>query len=108
MDSYLIDEAVLGQFVDTILEEKYPGEPAADHADVRKDAIAALDHQILKAIFAQLTPELGKELNDLLDDPSSDETVFTNFFSDHHINLEEVIKDTMQKFKANFLGGENA
>lgn len=108
MDSYIVDEAVLGQFVDTLLEEKYPGQPTDTLADVRKDAIAALNHQILKATFGNLTPEQGKELNDLLDENSSDPVIFENFFNDHHIDLEGIIKDVVLKFKADFLGGENA
>ena len=108
MDSYLVDEAVLGQFVDTLIETKYPSQPAENFATVKKDAVANLDHQILKAIFSQLTPEQGKELNDLLDENNTDPEVFGNFFSDYHIDLEEVIKDTMLKFKDEFLGGQNA
>lgn len=106
MDSYLIDEAVLGQFVDSLLEEKYPGQPADAHADVKKHAISALDHQILKAIFAKLTPEQGKELDDLLKDASSDSTTFENFFADYHIDLETIIKDAMLDFKTKFMEGE--
>lgn len=108
MESYLVDKAVLGEFVDNLISAKYPDQPADKYANLREDAIKALDHQILRAIIGKLTKEQGAELNKLLDDPNATEATFTEFFEQRHINLEETIKDAMVNFRDNFLkGGQN-
>ena len=109
MESYLVDPAVLGEFMDALISEKYPDQPASDHTSEKEDAIRALDHQILKAILANLTEEQGSELNQLLDNEGSDESTFEEFFKKHNIDLKKTIEDTMVKFRDDFLrGGENA
>ncbi|MBQ8984956.1 hypothetical protein IJ076_00125 [Candidatus Saccharibacteria bacterium] len=109
MESQLVDPAILGQFVDALISEKYPDQPETNFANLREKAIKALDFQILKSILGSLTKEQGAELNQLLDNPSSDETTFENFFKDYGINLEAVLKDTMVKFKDDFMkGAQNA
>ena len=107
MDSYLVDETTLGEFVDTLLEQKYPDDPKDAHADVRTEAIKALDHKILKAIFGQLTPDEGAELNKLLDENDSDTTVFEDFFRNNSVDLEKTITNVMVDFKEDFLRGGN-
>lgn len=108
-ESYLVDKSVLGQIVDTLISEKYPGEPAEKYTNLKADAIKALDHQILKSILGSLTKEQGSELSKLLDKKDSDPATFANFFEKNHINLEEVMASTILKFKADFLkGGSNA
>lgn len=109
MESYLVDKAVLGEFVDNLISAKFPGQPVENYSGLREEAIKALDHQILKSIIGQLTKEQGTELNQLLDAENSTEETFLEFFEHHNINLEETIKDTMVNFKDEFLkGGENA
>lgn len=109
MESYLIDEKLLGQFADVLISQKYPGQPVEAHADTKKDLIVALDNQISRAIIGSLTKEQGAELNQLLDEHSADESAFEDFFKKHNINLEEVIQKAMNDFKDNFLkGGDNA
>ena len=109
MESYLVDKAVLGEFIDALISQKFPNEPASKYSALKEDAIKALDHQILKSIIGKLTKEQGGELNRLLDKPESDEKTFADFFSSHHIDLESTIKDTMVNFRDAFLkGGQNA
>ena len=109
MESYIVDESVLGEFVDALLKEKYPNEPVEAHADLRKVAIAKLNHQILKAILGSLTPEQGAELNKLLDENGEDPEAFENFFKDRNLDLEKIITDAMVEFKNDFeKGGEDA
>ncbi len=108
MDSYLVDETTLGEFVDTLLEQKYPGQPADAHADVKKEAIKALDFKILKAIFGQLTPEQGTELSHLLDQTDSDQSVFEDFFKKNNVDLEKVIAKELEDYREDFMkGGDN-
>ncbi|MBR2659512.1 hypothetical protein IKD60_02000, partial [Candidatus Saccharibacteria bacterium] len=97
MESSLVDQAVLGQFVDALIGEKYPNQPNAVSDGARKDAIRALDYQILKAILGSLTKEQGGELSQLLKKEDSDEATFENFFKSHNIDLENVIKSVMTK-----------
>ena len=106
-ESYLVDQSILGQLVDALISEKYPGEPAEKYQNLRADAIKALDHQILKSILGSLTKEQGSELSQLLDKKDSDPAVFAAFFEKNHINLEEVMASTMLKFKEDFLKGGN-
>jgi len=108
MESYLVDKAVLGEFVDNLISAKYPNQPAEKFTDLREEAIKALDHQILRSIIGKLTKEQGAELNQLLDASDSTEATFMEFFEKYHINLEATIKDAMVEFKDNFLkGGQN-
>ena len=107
MDSYLVDETTLGEFVDSLLEQKYPGQPADAHADVKKEAIKALDYKILKAIFGQLTPDQGNELNRLLDQTDSDQSVFEDFFKRNNVDLEKVIAKELEDYREEFMRGGN-
>ncbi len=108
MESYLVDETVLGEIVDAFLKEKYPDQPVSAHESIRKDAIKSLDHQILKAILGKLTKEQGSELGHLLDDEASTSDTFTKFFEKNDIDLQATIADAMVNFKNEFLRSKNA
>lgn len=106
MESYLVDEAVLDQFADALIKEKYPNDPAGTHADLKKTLMVKADHQILKTLIGNLTAEQGAELEKLLDENDTDPAVFDAFFEKHGINLQEIFKDAMLKFKDDFLKGD--
>lgn len=106
MESYLVDEAVLGEIVDAILKEKYPNQPAENHADIKKDLVKKLDQQILRAVVGSLTPEQGNELNQLLEKDNSDPEAFEGFFKDHDIDLEKVIANAITSFKDDLKKGD--
>lgn len=105
MESYLVDEAVLGETADALIKGKYPGEPLEKYADLKKSLMGKLDHQIIKAIVGSLTEEQGEELNKLLSENTSDPDGFDDFFAKNNINLEEIIKNAVQNFKADFEKG---
>lgn len=105
MESYLVDPAALGEFVDALIVTKYPNEPVTNHSGLKEDATKALDHQILKTIIGKLTKEQGQELSKLLKDENSTESTFTDFFDKNGIDLEGTIKTTMENFRDEFLGG---
>lgn len=109
MESYLVDEQVLGDIVDALIKEKYPDDPIENHQDIRRDAIKSLDHQIVKSIIGKLTKDEGAELNRLLNENTEDPSVFDEFFEKHNIDLQATITDAMVSFKNQFLkGDENA
>lgn len=105
MESYLVDEAILGEFVDALIKEKYPNDPADAHTDIRGEAIKNLDFQILKAIITRLTKEQGAELAKLAEKDDTEPAAFEEFFNRCHIDIETVLKDTMANFKDEFLKG---
>lgn len=107
MESYTIDSAVLEQIVDSLISEKYPN--STPPAGLKKQAMRALDNQILRDILMALTKEQGQELNALLDQNDSSPEAFENFFKERNIDLEKILENTMVKFKQDFLeGGKNA
>lgn len=107
MESYLVDPAVLGEFVDTLIAEKYPDGPAEKYAGIREESVKALDHQILKTILGTLTKEQGAKLSRLLDDQNTTEQTFADFFKNNNIDLEAALRDTMVNFRETFLKGAN-
>lgn len=109
MESYLIDPAVLEKIIDNLISEKYPDQPVNNYNDIKKEAMLALDHQIMRDVLGNLTKEQGQELSALLDKNDSDPEAFNEFFASRGINLEEILRNTMVKFKKDFLeGGKNA
>ena len=107
MESYLVDEKVLGEIVDAFIKEKYPDQPIKNYDSIRKDAIKSLDHQILKAVLGSLTKEQGAELDHILNSPH-DVSTLEDFFKKHNIDLQTTINDAMNSFKTEFLkGGKN-
>lgn len=109
MESYLIDPAVLEKIIDGFISEKYPDQPIEKFNNIKKEAMRALDHQVMRNVLGSLTKEQGEELEALLDKNDSDPDAFTEFFSSRSIDLQEILKNTMVKFKKDFLeGGKNA
>lgn len=108
MATYLVDPAVLGQIVDGIISEVYPNNSNIT-ADFKEKAMLALDNQILRDILSSLTKEQGQELNSLLDKDDSDSEALEKFFEKHRIDLEKIIKGSMEEFKNRLReGGKNA
>ena len=109
MDNYLIDRETLGQFVDELMKKKpLPANTAEELNTLREETIKSLDDEISLAIFSKFDKAQLEEFNQILDRGEESPEVFKNFFQTAGINLEETITDTMQKFSAEFLGGENA
>ena len=108
MHEYLIDRETLGQFVDALIEQKYPGQPTESFADYREKCMAVLDERIALAVFGPLSYDARNEVDALLADPDTSEDSFRAFFERHHIDLENIIKKTFVDFKNEFLGGNNA
>lgn len=97
MNTYLVDEAVLSDFVESLS----PGLPA----DAKKAMMDKLDHQILKSILGALTPEQGGELDKLLKENPDDPDAFEGFFTERNLSLEKIVTNAMVEFKNDFEKG---
>lgn len=109
MDNYLIDRETLGQFVDELMKQKpLPANTTEELNALRETNIKSLDDEISLAIFSSLNKAQLDEFNQILDREEESPEVFKEFFQSAGINLEETISEAMQRFGAEFLGGENA
>lgn len=109
MDNYLIDRETLGEFIDELIKKKpLPVDSAEDLAKFREEKIKELDDRISMAVFGGLSEEKLDEVDKLLDNEDAGPEVFDEFFKGAGVDLDQVIKDTMQTFMNEFLGGENA
>ena len=103
MELYLVDEAVLIEFVDALLREKYSDSPIDNYDSVERKAVRTLDQQISEAILGSLNAEQVVELERLLDDSSAKPSMFQDFFNNNGIDLQKIIEDTMANFRSEFL-----
>ena len=104
-----MDRETLGKFVDELIKQKaLPVDNTDELNKLREDSIRALDEKIGMSLFGRLNREQGEEINRLLDQNEEDPDVFRKFFESAGIDTETVIKDTMQEFGEEFLGGQNA
>ena len=117
MHEYLIDRETLGQFVDSLIAQKYPGRPAddltssetADLAKLRDDALNRLNARIGENLFGALSITAHDEIDSLLANPDTPPDEFRAFFEKYHIDVEEILKRTFADFQAEFMqeGGHN-
>ena len=108
MDDCFIERETLGELIDTLLAQKYPGTPAMELAEVRETNIKKLDDHIVKAVFGSLSEEKLNELSSMLDKNENNPMVFQAFFRNSGIDLEQVISDAAKEYSSAFLGGQNA
>jgi hypothetical protein len=108
MNDYLVDYEVLAEFLDKLLAEKYPNQPAEELKSIREDGIRKLDDKIGKEVFGTLTEPQLDELDHLLDNQSATPEDYQEFFKKSGIDVEFKVTLAMQDFKQEFLGGQNA
>ncbi len=108
MENNLNDRETLGQFVDALLAQKYPGQPAETYKEERETAIKELDDEIGVAIFGDFTPEQLNEAGRLMTNPQTSEAELKNFFVNAGVNLEQRTAEAMRKFAQRLIGGNNA
>ena len=107
-NNYFIDRETLSQFVDELIKKKpLPVNTPEELNKLREKAIQELDEEIGTAIFATLSDEQLKSLNELIDKGDDTEEVYEKYFAEAGTDFEKVTTDTMQKFATKFLGGEN-
>ncbi len=108
MEDYLVERETLAKLVDTLLAQKFPGQPAESFSSLREESIKQLDDRISKAVFGSLSSSQLEELNAMLDRGENDPVAFQDFFKNSGVDIESIIADAMQKFAQEFLGGQNA
>ena len=109
MDNYLLDYETLGKFVDELMKAKpMPANNPEELNALREEYIKKLDDRIAVAVFGSLNEEQLKEISALFDQDDGSPDAYEKFFKDADIDIQQVITDTMEKFKNDFLGGENA
>ena len=108
MDDYLIDRSALGEFIDELIKKKsLPVNTAEELTNFREEQIRALDDRIGMAIFGRLTEDQNREINELFDRNESNPDIFEDFINRAGNNVEEILKETMEDFAKEFLGGQN-
>lgn len=110
MDNFLLDHDTLGGIIDEFMSAKNPTptETPEELNALREKNIKELDDKLAIAVFGSLNDEQVQELEKLLDQEDAPEESFENFFKEANIDVEQIITDTIKKFKEDFLGGENA
>ena len=109
MKDYLVDREALSKISDSLIAQKYPNQPTGAHAELHTKISGELDEQITTAIFGNLSESDLDTLNKLLDQKSSTETDFRNFFKSANLDLPKITSEVIRKYGEHFLeGGHNA
>ncbi len=108
MDNYLIDRETLGGFIDELIKKKpFPVNTAEELTNYREGQIKALNDRIGLAIFGRLTKSQNQEINDLIDRGEINSDTLEAFFKRHKIDVDGILKETMENFGKELLGVQN-
>ncbi len=109
MKDYLVDREALSKIADSLIAQKYPNQPTGAHAELHAKISEELDEQITTAVFSNLSESDLDTLNKLLDQKSSTETDFRNFFKSASLDLSKITSEAIHEYGEHFLeGGRNA
>lgn len=105
----IADYEQLATFIDTLINQKYPGISAAEHESMRTTAIRELSGKINDAVFEAMGDENTTALSQLLANPASDEAAYQAFFDAAGVDLRAITEHVMTEYGKNFLadGGHN-
>ena len=107
-NNYFIDRETLSQFVDELIKKKpLPVNTPEELDELREKTIQEVDEEIGAAIFATLSDEQLKSLNELIDKGEDTEEIYDKYFTEAGTDFEKVATETMQKYATKFLGGED-
>ena len=104
MHEYLVDRETLGQFVDALLTQKYPGPPTEKYQRLREVSMRLLNQRIGEALFGKLSLGAHDEIDSLLDDPNTPPEAFHAFFEKYHLEPQKIIEQVFADFKQEFEG----
>ena len=107
MENNFIQHEILGQFVDGLIAQKYPGQPAENFKEIREKSIDEVNKKIDMAIYSSLSIEQLEEINALFDRNEENPDVFTEFFKNAGVDAEQKTKEAMESYAISFLGGNN-
>lgn len=96
----------MAEFVDALINKKYPEKTGDELAVLREEAINSLESQINSAILEDLSEPQLAELNDLLDagDEASTPVTYRDFFKRAGVDVNQKTKTAMTAFAQEFLG----
>lgn len=102
-----ISNAAIDEYVVTLIEQKYPGQPLDNFKDFREKSVQSINDAVYDAIFDGLNSEQLDEINVLLDDENQAPSIFADFFRRAGVDIEQKTTEVLEKFKTQFLGGSN-
>ena len=102
-----IQRVVLGQFVDSLISQKYPGQPAENFKELREKSIDEIDKKIDMAFCEDLTIEQLEEISSILDRNEEDPSAFEEFFKKSGVDTAKKTKEVLESYRTSFLGGSN-
>lgn len=106
---YLVDESVLGQFIDELIKRKPLAVSSTEELSaLRTKSMHELDDRITRAVLNSLTEEQGRELDQILDADTGASEPYQEFFTKHGIDIEQIFTDVANQFAQEFLGGQHA
>lgn len=109
MKDYLVDRETLSKIADGLIAQKYPNQPTGAHTELHTKISGELDEQITTAIFGNLSELDLETLNKLLDQKSSTEADFRDFFKSVNLDLPKITSGVIRKYSEHFLeGGHDA
>ncbi|MBR5647544.1 hypothetical protein IKW73_01185 [Candidatus Saccharibacteria bacterium] len=107
MENNYIQREFLGKFVDGLIAQKYPGQPAENYKDIREASIKDIDERIDWAIYGSLNKEQLAEVNELFDRNEENPEVFAAFFEKAGVDPQQKITEVLDDYQKSFLGGSN-
>ena len=107
MENNFIQHEILGRFVDGLIAQKYPGQPAENFKEIRNKSIDEVNKKIDMAIYSSLSIEQLEEINDLFENNEENPDVFADFFKRAGVDAEQITKETLEGYAKSFLGGSN-
>ncbi len=107
MENNFIQHEILGRFVDGLIAQKYPGQPAENFKEIRNQSIDEVNKKIDMAIYSSLSIEQLEEINDLFENNEENPDVFADFFKRAGVDTEQITKEALEGYAKSFLGGGN-
>lgn len=97
-----INQQKIEEFVDNLINEKFPGGAGGqDLSAMKNDLQEKLMSEIEDAFIHALSDQKLAELNALLDEENPDETKVNDIFSS--IDTEKIAQEVIKKFRQEFL-----
>ena len=91
-------------FIESLLNERGITEVEPDvRAELKEDMKKRLMDQINKSAIMQLSEEKAAELAEKINDPDFTNEKMTEFMQNSGVNLQEVVVDTMLRFRGFYL-----
>lgn len=106
MKEYFVERENLAKMADSLIAQKYPGQPKEELGDLREKTIDQLDETISNTIIGSLNKEQFEELEAMLAKPETSTDDLKGLFEKNGINLDEKVTNAMKEFSQKFLGGD--